>query len=185
MDLAGKRLLLHICCAPDAVIGIEDYGGHCAAEGFFYNPNIDLPAEYGRRLDEMRKLGEATGFPWREEEPDHHRWSAAVRGLEKEPERTGRRCEVCIRFRLRRTAEIAAREGFDLVGTVLTASREKDADLVNRVGSQEAARAGLRWLVADLKKNNGFQRSTDSCRKYGIWRQDYCGCAFARKKRTP
>jgi epoxyqueuosine reductase len=184
MDPSGKRLLLHICCAPDATVGVEEYAGKCAVEGYFYNPNIEAGGEYRRRLDAMRKLGEATDFPWREEPPDFSAWEEAVRGLETEPERTGRRCEVCTRMRLRRAAETARREGFDLVGTVLTVSRLKDEALVNRVGAQEAARAGVRWLFADLKKRDGFGRSVAWCRQYDIWRQDYCGCRFSRKKST-
>jgi len=182
MDPDGRRLLLHICCAPDATVGVEEYTGGCEVEGFFYNPNIGDSGEYRRRLAAMQALGEATRFPWREAPPDFAAWAEAVRGLEEEPERTGKRCEVCIRMRLRRSAETAAREGFEFVGTVLTVSRHKDASLVNRVGAQEAARAGVRWLLADLKKRNGFQRSVEWCRRYGIWRQDYCGCVFSRRR---
>ncbi len=181
MILAESRLLLHICCAPDATVGIEEYSGRCRATGLFYNPNIAAPEEYHRRLTAMERLGRATGFPWREERPDFSAWEEAVKGLEKEPERTGRRCEVCIRMRLRRTAECASRGGFDLVGSVLSVSRMKDSSLVNRLGAQEAARVGLRWVFADLKKNDGFKRSTMLCARLGIWRQDYCGCRYSQR----
>jgi predicted adenine nucleotide alpha hydrolase (AANH) superfamily ATPase len=181
MRPSGSRLLLHICCAPDAAVGIEGYAGRGPTMGLFYNPNIDGPEEYHRRLAAMERLEAATGFPWLEEKPDFSAWEAAVKGLEKEPERTGRRCEVCIRMRLRRTAERASCDGFDLVGTVLTAGRKKDPALVNRLGAQEAARVGLRWVFADLKKDGGLVRGSVLCAMYGIWRQDSCGCRYSRR----
>ena len=39
--------------------------------------------------------------------------------------------------------------------------------------------AGIRWLYADFKKQNGYLRSTQLARQYHLYRQNYCGCIFS------
>lgn len=105
-------------------------------------------------------------------------WEAAVRGLEGEPER-GVRCEACVRMRLRETARKAAELRMPAFGTVLTVSPKKDAAMVNRVGREEAERAGLRFVEADLKKEDGYLRSVQLSKEMGLYRQRYCGCRYS------
>ena len=40
------KLLLHICCAPDATVAIERLSLDYAVETYFYNPNIHPREEY-------------------------------------------------------------------------------------------------------------------------------------------
>ena len=35
----------------------------------------------------------------------------------------------------------------------------------------------------DFKKKNGYKRSVELSEKYGLYRQDYCGCIFSRAER--
>ena len=39
------------------------------------------------------------------------------------------------------------------------------------------------FLCSDFKKRGGFLRSTQLSRALGLYRQDYCGCAFSRAER--
>ncbi len=41
----------------------------------------------------------------------------------------------------------------------------------------------LKWLPSDFKKKDGFKRSTELSEKYGLYRQDYCGCLFSKAER--
>ena len=169
------RLLLHICCAPDAAHGVRAMGERFRVTGFFWNPNISPAGELERRLDALRRLREALPFALETAEGGEAEWEEATRGLADEPER-GARCEACIRLRLRKTAEEAVRRGFPAFGTVLTVSPKKDAAMVNRVGREEGERAGVAFVGADLKKNDGFRKSVEVSRRLGLYRQDYCGC---------
>jgi len=58
-EIAGKRVVLHVCCAPDATAPVE-WLKPLAKKlvCYFYDPNIYPPEEYIRRLKEMRKLAE-------------------------------------------------------------------------------------------------------------------------------
>jgi predicted adenine nucleotide alpha hydrolase (AANH) superfamily ATPase len=85
-------------------------------------------------------------------------------------------------LRLRRTAEEAKQQGIPAFCTVLTVSPKKDAVLVNRIGREEGERAGVLFIEADMKKNDGFQKSVEISKKFGIYRQDYCGCRYSVRK---
>lgn len=110
---------------------------------------------------------------------DPERYLAAVQGLENEKE-GGARCSVCFRLRLARAADVAAAGSYDLFATTLTVSPYKNAPLINAIGEEEGERAHVAYLASDFKKKNGALRSNQLSKAYGLYRQDYCGCAFSR-----
>lgn len=169
------KLLLHICCAPDATVAIERLSQDYAVETFFYNPNIHLREEYEKRLAEMRRVAEQAGVPLHEGPYDDARWFDLAKDLMDEPER-GRRCEVCFWMRLDSTAAFAREHGFQAFAATLTVSPHKDANLVNRLGKEAGERFGIPYLPTDLKKKDGFKRSLELSREFRLYRQDYCGC---------
>ena len=105
----------------------------------------------------------------------------AVRGLEDEPE-GGARCSVCFRQRLEKTAETASLSGYDYFGTTLTVSPHKDYKLISRIGGELALRYRLSFLDRDFKKKDGFKRSVELSKKYGLYRQNYCGCKYSNRR---
>ena len=105
----------------------------------------------------------------------------AVRGLEDEPE-GGARCSVCFKQRLEKTAETASLSGYDYFGTTLTVSPHKNYKLISRIGSELALRYRLSFLDRDFKKKDGFRRSVELSKKYGLYRQNYCGCKYSNRR---
>ena len=110
--MTKKRLLLHICCAPDATIPwpeliSEEY----ETAVYFYGGNIHPAEEYERRLEAVRILASETRGELVVPSYDTDEWFAAARGLEDEPER-GARCAVCSRVQPEAAAEYAAANGF-------------------------------------------------------------------------
>lgn len=103
-----------------------------------------------------------------------------IKGFEDCPE-GGERCKKCFELRLAKTAEIAQRENFDYFTTTLTISPLKDADTINEIGERLG---GERWLCSDFKKKNGYLRSIQLSKEYGLYRQDYCGCVFSERARS-
>ena len=174
----GECVLLHICCAPDASYGIPAMQEMYRVTGFFFNPNIQPGEEHDRRLAATTRLAEQSPFPLTVAPGGEEEWEAAVRGFENEPEK-GRRCEACIRLRLARTANEAKSLGVSSFSTVLTVSPKKNAAMVNRIGREEGIKAGVTYIEADLKKNDGFRKSVETSKRLGIYRQNYCGCRFS------
>ena len=76
-----------------------------------------------------------------------------------------------------------AEKRFDYFTSTLTISPMKDAALLNHIGSEMGEVHGVKWLPSDFKKKNGYLRSCELSREYGIYRQDYCGCVFSYNER--
>lgn len=170
-----KRLLVHVCCAPDGIYGLDLLRDEYDPCSFFCNPNIHPAGEYSKRLEEARKVSRILGLPLIEDAYDHEAWESLTRIYKDEPEK-GRRCDVCYAWRLKRTAETAAANGFQAFSTVMTVSPWKKAGVINRIGRMLGRGRGLEFVERDMKKNDGFRKSVELCRIYGIYRQDYCGC---------
>ncbi len=175
---SGTKTLVHICCAPDASYGIRALRERFDVTGFFYNPNVHPREEIRKRLLATLDLREKAPFSLVVGAGGEEAWKDAVRGMEVDPER-GRRCEACVRFRLRETARKAAELGMPAFGTVLTVSPKKNAAMVNRVGREEGERSGVRFVEADLKKADGYLKSVRASKELGLYRQNYCGCRYS------
>lgn len=182
------RILVHVCCAPDALYVFGVLKDVYEVTGFFSNSNIQPREEYDLRLDEARKVALDSGVGLIEDDYDPEGWTALTLKFKDEPEK-GRRCDVCYAARLGRTAARAAGEGFDAFTTVMSLSPWKKAAVLNRMGRQFAARHRVAFLEADFKKKDGFKKSVDLSRAHGLYRQDYCGCVTsrdaARKRASP
>jgi len=176
--VAKAKILVHVCCAPDALYVLGLLRADYEVTAFFSNGNIHPAAEYAKRLDEARKVAAILGVAWLEDGYDPERWLRLTRTFAAEPEK-GRRCDVCYALRLERTARTAAGRGFDYFTTVMSLSPWKKAAVINRIGRQFGTRFGLRFLEADFKKRDGFKKSVDLSRGHGLYRQNYCGCVYS------
>ena len=184
--LAGRpRLLLQACCGPCSSYVLEYLTAYFDVTVLFYNPNTRPEAEYEKRLVTLKQLLAAMPMDhppaliepgWRGEA-----FLAAARGLEAEPE-GGARCAVCFRLGLAETARMAAEGGYDFFGTTLTVSPHKNVPLINDIGFALQEEYGVRWLPSDFKKRNGYLRSIQLSREYGLYRQEYCGCGWPENK---
>ena len=105
-----------------------------------------------------------------------------AKGLEEVPE-GGERCFKCYRLRLEEAAKMAARGGYDYFATTLTISPLKNAQKLNEIGEELEKIYHVKHLPSDFKKKNGYKRSTELSREYGLYRQDYCGCVFSKRER--
>lgn len=111
---------------------------------------------------------------------DHDRFRKMVKGREEEPE-GGKRCEICFRLRLEKCAARARELGHRMIATTLTIGPNKRAEVVNRIGREVGAAIGVDFLEVDWKKQDGFKHSVELSRKWGLYRQRYCGCEFSQK----
>lgn len=189
-----QRLLLHSCCAPCSSSCLLELRKEYDVTVFYYNPNITEQAEYELRAAEEKRLidiynEEALHDPslggqinYIDGLYDNDIFLSSVKGLEDAPER-GPRCAVCFRLRLDRTAHVAKEGEFDLFATTLTLSPLKDADLINAIGKEVGDKIGVSYLESNFKKKDGYKKSIELSKKYGLYRQDFCGCIFSKQER--
>lgn len=198
--MPGEKLLLHSCCGPCSSACIERLLPDYDITVFYYNPCIDDRDEYEKRKTNQIKLieainekglcrdgepvktydGEKASVDFVEGDYDPERYLELVKGLEDEPE-GGARCPVCFRMRLTAAAEYAKREGFDAFTTTLTVSPHKNYPLISSIGEEVGNEIGIEYLPFDFKKKDGFLRSIQLSKEFGLYRQDYCGCGFSKR----
>ena len=176
------RLLLHSCCAPCSSYVLEYLSEYFDITVFYYNPNIYPDTEYEKRVAEQQMLINAmqvkhpisfVAGPY-----DKERFYEMAKGLETVKE-GGSRCFSCYELRLSEAAILAKEGGYDYFTTTLSISPLKNAAKLNEIGQKLSEEYQVKYLFSDFKKKNGYKRSTELSRIYGLYRQDYCGCEFS------
>lgn len=192
-DTKKPTMLLHSCCGPCSTAVIERLIDRYDLTVYFYNPNITNEGEYEKRLNTEKQFIDAYNktlsngeYPAEqrvkliEGDYDPENYLKAVKGLENEPE-NGDRCTKCFEVRMRKTAEEAERLGFDTFATTLSVSPHKNTARINNIGYELEKEFTPDFLDESFKKKDGFKRSTEMSREYGLYRQNYCGCIFSER----
>lgn len=178
-------LLLHSCCAPCSSYVLEYLAPFFHLILFFYNPNIHPEKEYLKRLEEQKRV--IKEMPLNQnihliEGPyDPNIFLRQINGLEKDKE-GGKRCFVCYKLRLDRTAQKSLEIKTDYFTTTLTVSPHKNAQIINQIGKEMENKYRTKYLFSDFKKRDGFKRSIVLSNQYKLYRQNYCGCLFSKDK---
>lgn len=195
-SLSDKKpsLLLHACCAPCSSYVLEYLSEHFQITILYYNPNIYPQTEYERRLQELidflpkfePAIKNKIQLIQTEYNPEEFYNAIDIKTnpeLAFEPER-GERCRLCYKFRMQKAYDYAKQNNFDYFCTTLSISPFKDAEKINILGNelQNLSESGPKWLTSDFKKKNGFKRSLEISSEFDLYRQDYCGCSFSKKK---
>jgi len=174
-----SSLMLHCCCAPCASYVLEYLSPDYEITVLYYNPNIQPREEYDKRAAELEKLLTLAALPNRVDlvfgDYDSDKFKAFSAPLADEPE-GGLRCRMCFEMRLRETARRAKDGGFDYFTTTLSVSPYKNAATLNEIGGGLEWEYGIGYLHSDFKKREGYKRSIDLSKQYGLYRQAYCGC---------
>ena len=175
------KLLLHACCAPCSSAVLENLASVFDITVFFYNPNITPKEEFAFRLEELKRLvpemdieADVVSPPY-----DNDEFESVITGMETLPE-GGQRCKVCYRLRIEKSVCFAKENGFDYVTTTLSISPYKNAAWLNEIGQEMSEKYGIKYLVSDFKKGDGYKRSCALSEKYSLYRQNYCGCMYSK-----
>ena len=185
-DRKVPKPLLHSCCAPCSSYVLEYLSDYFEITVFYYNPNIFPESEYTKRILEQQmliqdmKVKYPISFLAGSYERDKFYEIAA--GLEHLKE-GGERCFKCYELRLEEAAKIAQEGEFDYFTTTLSISPMKNAEKLNEIGNKVGAKYGVSYLQSDFKKKNGYKRSIELSKEFGLYRQDYCGCEFSFRDR--
>ncbi len=176
-------LLLHSCCAPCSSYVLEYLSQYFKITVLYYNPNIFPEEEYIYRTDELERFIQS--FPVKHKislirtnyEPE--KFYEISKGLEQVKE-GGERCFKCYRLREEEAARYAKEGGFDYFTTTLSISPLKNASKLNEIGLELEQQYGVKYLLSDFKKKNGYKRSVELSKEYEMYRQNYCGCIYSK-----
>lgn len=181
-----KKLLLHSCCAPCSSHVISLLTKYFDITILYYNPNISPRSEYEKRKQEQIKLLDMietkNKLDYIDCDYDNDLYNEKVKGYESCKER-GERCTICFNLRLQKTALLAKENNYDYFCTTLSVSPYKNSKLINEIGEKLEKEYNVKWLYSDFKKDNGYKNSIELSKKYGLYRQDYCGCIYSKIER--
>ena len=176
------KLLLHVCCGPCCSNVVKELSEYFDITLYYSNSNISPYEEYQRRLNELKTFITQFNIDYDqhieiiEDDYDHNEWYTNEVPVKDFPEGSVR-CHLCYSLRMRRCYDYAFKHNFDYWTTVLSVSPHKDSQVINQIGAQWTDKC--KFLYADFKKNDGFLKSTQMTKEYGMYRQNYCGCEFS------
>lgn len=182
-----EKVLVHICCGPDATVPLMDLKKDYEVIAFWYDPNIQPKAEHDKRFKAFVKVCEIEGVEYIEWEYDVKNFFKQIKWLEHTPER-GEKCTVCYDMRLERTARLAREMWIKKWTSSLNNSPHKDMEKMfdlwekwdKQIDQNNKNKSNdLEFLKIAFRKNGGFQRSVDYTNKHNIFRQNYCGCVYS------
>lgn len=180
-----KKILLHSCCAPCSSHVITFLTNFFDITILYYNPNISPIEEYNKRKEEQIKLIKEIKTDGKIDiidcDYDNDIYENKIKGYEECPER-GARCTICFNLRLEKTAKVAKDNNYDYFCSTLTVSPYKNAPLINQIGEELSKKYNIKWLYSDFKKADGYKHSIELSKKYNLYRQDYCGCIYSKRK---
>ena len=173
-----NKILIHACCGICSgypISLLKEMGYEPVV--FFSNSNLDTREEFERRLEAQKIV---CMYHWVDliiDEYNHNEFLETVKGLENEPER-GKRCDKCIEMRLRRAVNKAQELGITKFTTSLVISPHKNFEKITSIG--KSLSEDIEYVAIDFKKKDGFLKTNKLSKELGIYRQNYCGCEFAK-----
>lgn len=180
MEQNENKILLHACCAicsgyPITLLKEMGY----SVTVYFCNPNLDTEEEFLSRLEAQKTVCEYFQVELLVEEYNPSEYLDYVSGLENEPEK-GKRCDKCVELRLFKTAQKAKELGINTFTTSLTISPHKNFDKIHVLGENIAKDFELIYPPFNFKKKDGFLKTNKISKELNLYRQNYCGCKFAK-----
>lgn len=175
------KLLLHVCCGPCFTIPFEILKDYFDITLYFNNSNIYPKEEHDRRLAELKKylseVAPSIKLIVTDYNNDLYNLDLEKHADDKEGHE---RCRICFRKRLSEGFKYASNNDFEYYGTVMTISRYKNAQDINKIGEElQQNYPTVKWLYADFKKNNGYERSLLIIKEHHMYLQEYCGCKYS------
>lgn len=156
-----NKVLLHSCCAPCTTFTNNWLNeNEFSPTAYFYNPNIFQEGEYVKRYFVLKKYAAAIGLPLRFE-------------FDNKKTEPGR-CGQCYFLRLKKTAQYAKNNKFDVFTTTLLISPYQDHELIRDIGERVQNEVGVEFFYHDFRE--GYYRSSELSKEYKLYRQKYCGC---------
>ena len=95
--------------------------------------------------------------------------------------REDNRCRYCYYLRLRQAAAVARKGKYDAFTSTLLISKQQKHELARKIGEDVAEETGVSFLYRDFRE--GWKEHWKLTEKYGLYKQQYCGCLYSEYER--
>ncbi len=174
-----KKVLLHACCAPCALMPHKHLSKEYEVTLIFYNPNIHPKEEFEKRRDTFLYFVKNDTINYINEEKcfsyqGFETWAQNMPTLE-----FPKRCFNCYTPRIEESAKKAKKLGFEAFTTSLLYSRYQQHDIIIEQGKAFAQKYGVEFIGRDFRPYwyDGIKLSKEK----NMYRQKYCGCGLPEK----
>lgn len=177
-------LLLHSCCAPCATYPLTLLTKYFDVTILYSNSNIYPFEEYIKRFEELKKYIKEyyPDIKIIEKEYKHEEYMSHLEKGKDMPEGKWR-CFKCYSMRIEDALKYASNNNYDYVCTVLSVSRFKNSQAINKIGKSLVKKyPNVKYLVADFKKDKGTEKGIKLAAEASLYRQQYCGCEYSIRK---
>ncbi len=156
-----EKVLVHICCGPDATVPLMDLKDEFDVVAYWYDPNIQPVAEYEKRYEAFVKVCEIEGVPYIKGEYDVKNFFKKIKWLEDTPER-GEKCTECYDMRLERTARLAREMWISKWTSSLNNSPHKDMEKMFNLWEKWDSRTTAQKSLSDDERLQASKLLWDS-----------------------
>lgn len=181
-------LLLHCCCAPCSCYPLLVLKDYFDITIFYNNSNIYPRSEFDLRLNTLKsyvkRINDDYGCDIKMIVPEYDNDSFnKILEKRKDDKEGSIRCYTCYAMRYKELCEYASRNNYEYVCSVMTISRQKNEDMINKIASGYASRySNINYLYSNFKKDKGLEKAQQIIKETKMYSQNYCGCKFSLRE---
>ena len=151
-----EKVLVHICCWPDATVPLMDLKKDYEVIAYWYDPNIQPQAEEEKRFQAFVQVCKIEGVKYIRWEYDVKNFFKKIKGLEDTPERW-EKCTECYDMRLERTARLAREMWIQKWTSSLNNSPHKDMEKMFHLWEKWDSRTTKQQYLTDDERSQASE----------------------------
>ena len=182
-------LLLHACCTPCSCYPLLLLKDYFEITVFYNNSNIYPFSEYELRYETLKTYIDNlnkqynTNIRLIKTTYENDKFNEILE-KRKEDKEGSTRCFMCYSLRYKELVEYASRNNFEYVCSVMTISRQKNEEMINKILEGYSNKySNIKYLYSNFKKNGGLEKAQQIIKKEKFYSQNYCGCKFSLKEK--
>ena len=178
-------LLLHSCCAPCSCYPLLVLKDYFDITIFYNNSNIYPESEFNLRLSTLQsyvdKINNEYDVNIKIVTPSYNNEKFnKILEKRKDDKEGSYRCYSCYALRYKELCEYASNNDFEYVCSVMTISRQKNEEMINKILNGYASKYNnLTYLFSNFKKDKGLEKAQQIIKESKMYSQNYCGCKFS------
>ena len=181
-------LLLHCCCGPCSCYPLVLLKDYFEITIFYNNSNIYPQSEFELRFETLKKYVEDINNTHKSnikiiKQPYNNDAFNKILEKRKDDKEGSIRCFTCYALRYKELCEYAQANNYEYVCTVMTISRQKNEEMINKILSGYASKhKNITYLYSNFKKEKGLEKAQQIIKETKMYSQNYCGCKFSLRE---
>ena len=172
-------LLLHACCTPCSCYPLLLLKDYFDITVFYNNSNIYPLSEYNLRYETLETYINNLNKEYNSDIKliktvyENNRFNKILE-KRKDDREGSTRCFMCYSLRYKELVEYASKNKFDYVCSVMTISRQKNEEMINKILEGYSKKyPNVKYLYSNFKKDGGLEKAQQIIKKEKFYSQNY------------